>query len=380
MLSHVWTRGRIAALSAVGIGGLLTATMAGVAATGAATTGAATTRVPWSAVGPGWVLAEYATGAGKTAVTTMYVISPAGTRYRAVTWHESPNALGDLFAWSGDKTRALFDTGATGPVTQLNLVTGKVRRFAMAGDAVALGYTLPDGQNILGTRSPTFPVATLGRYSLTGKLLKTLATSDDAMIDGVYSADGARLAVSGTTGLELVSNAGKLVRDLPVPGVAGRFGCTAARWWNPGTILAQCFTGESLISRLWLVPANGARPAPLTPQRPQGGQDIGDLGAWRLSSGLYVQSSLGACSLFALNKQHADGSVTAVKVPGTPNVSSEVITAAGPRLLIEALTGCAEPSSVLWFNPATRARTWLFRNASGLTGLVAYNSTENAAG
>ena len=41
--------------------------------------------VPWSHVGPGWVLAQYTTAApegGKTGAVTLYLISPGGARYQ----------------------------------------------------------------------------------------------------------------------------------------------------------------------------------------------------------------------------------------------------------------------------------------------------------
>jgi len=69
-----------------------------------------------------------------------------------------------------------------------------------------------------------------------------------------------------------------------------------------------------------------------------------------------------------------------VKVPGTLNVSTRIVTARGPRLLIDALTGCGGSQSLLWFNPGTGAEQWLFRTPSGafgVEGVVAYNSPAN---
>jgi hypothetical protein len=57
------------------------------------------------------------------------------------------------------------------------------------------------------------------------------------------------------------------------------------------------------------------------------------------------------------------------------------VTALGPRLLVEAITGCGGSQSLLWFNPGTRAEQWLFKtpgNAIGVQAVVAYNSRENA--
>lgn len=335
--------------------------------------------MPWARVGPGWELAQYTSGTrARPAVTTLYLVSPGGSRYSLYTWPASANAAPGLLAWSGDKTRALLDEGAGGQVAQLNLVTGKLSRFRLAGQASALGYTRPDGLNVLGVRV-SGSVATLTRYSLTGQLVKVLATGRNS-VDGVYSSGGTTLAVSGPGGLRLVSNAGRVIRQLPVPGTSPVLGCTPVRWWNTGTILADCDAKSSSIARLWLVPASGARPAALTPQRNGSGPDLGDIGAWTLTSGLYLQS-VGACGTLELNRQAANGSVAAVTVPGTPNTHNLIVTALGPRLLVDAGSGCGAGNSLLWYNPGSRAEQWLLKAPADATGVLAvdpYYSPQDA--
>ena len=385
MFGKTGGRGRLAALIGVCAAGVIAAAgaSAGTAAAQPRTVAQAGTgaqaRVPWASVGTGWVLAEYTNGTpAKHAATTLYLVSPHGTRYSLYAWRASANIAPQLLAWSGDKTRALVSTGTDGYLAQLDLRTGKLTRFRLAGRPAALGYTMPDGLNILGVGF-TAKGATLARYSLTGKLVKVLI-SDPAADNGVYSSDGRTLAVSGAKGLRLVSNAGGIIRQLPVPGTDPNLGCTPVRWWNAGTILAECEARGTYIGRLWLVPAGGGKPAALTPQRKPSGPDYGDLDAWRLTSGLYLQSA-GACGTLEFNKQAPNGSVTPVKVPGTLNVSTRIVTALGPRLLIEAITGCGGSQSLLWFNPGTKAEQWLFKtpgNAIGVQAAVAYNSRENA--
>jgi len=381
MFTNVWRRGRFAAL----IGACVAVLATGAAATDAAAASAAAAqpqaRVPWKAVGPGWELAQYTNGAPTThAPTTLYLVSPAGTRYSLYTWRASAGFAPGLIAWSGDKTRALFNGNSQGQVAQLDLLTGTMTRFRLAGLAYAIGYTRPDGLNILGVRIAG-QVATLARYSLTGKLVKVLATSDGYSISGAYSADGTTLAVSGTTGLRLISNAGGVIRRLPVPGTDPNMGCWPSRWWNAGAVLSECFDKKYDIPRLWLVPASGAKPVALTPQRTSAGGDYGDIDGWRLASGLYLQS-LGACGTLEFNKQNANGSITPVKVPGTLNLSTRIVTAYGPWLLVDAITGCDAPSqSLLWFNPGTRAERWLLRapaSAFGVQAVVPYYSLADA--
>jgi hypothetical protein len=389
--------GRLAGVLAAGllaVGAVGLGASAGAAATTAATTAStargtagtagatalARAQVPWSKVGSGWELAEYSAGpAGKTAPVTVYLISPAGVRYSMQTWSGS-GMIPYLIAWSGDKTRALL--GLTGSrYEQLTLSTGKFTVGALAGQAQPVGYTLPDGQNILGVTEAMSGggAATVARYSLAGQLLKVLTSGVDENT-GVYAPNGAALAVAGAKGLELVSNGGGVIRSLPVPGTDPSLGCDPARWWNPTTVLAECLAKGKFTPRLWLLPTNGKQPVPLTPQRGSAGPDLGDIGAWQLSSGLYVQGLTG-CGTMEIFRQAANGSIKAVNVPGASGNNNQIVTSVGARLLVHAQTGCPGSSSLLWFNPATHAEQWLLHaptSDAGVVGVVAFNSTENA--
>lgn len=387
MFANVWRRGRRAALAGVCSAGVVaSACAAAVASSGPATAQPqahvrAQVRVPWARVGPGWELVAYTNGtAAKHAATTLYLVSPGGAKYAVYNWRASASFAPALIAWSGDKKRALLHD-SSGHYEQLNLLTGKLTTVAMAGSADAIGYTRPNGLNILAI-TYSGPNATLARYSLTGVRQKVLATSGN--YDPVSALDtpgGTALAVAGSTGVRLVSNAGGLIRTLKVPGTDQNMGCVPERWWNSSTVLAGCFAPARFEAmRLWLVPLNGARPAALTPQRTAASNDYGDIDAWRLNSGLYLQS-LGACGTLVLNKQNANGSIGKVNVPGTTNDNTRVLSALGNRLLIDALTECPGSESLLWFNPGTRAERWLFKapgNALGVLGVVPFYSLENA--
>ena len=189
----------------------------------------------------------------------------------------------------------------------------------------------------------------------------------------LYSADGTEIAVGAANGVQLVSNAGGVLKKLPVRGADTRFGCFPVRWWTKSTLLAECTPKTGFEPQLWLVPASGARPVALTPVR-KTGFDLGDIGAWRLSSGLYLQS-LGACGTLEINKQAKNGSVARVTVPGAAD-SPVVITANASRLLVWQ-RGCeGSGGQLVWFNPATKAEKWLTK--TGSRQVVAFNSTENA--
>jgi TolB protein len=379
MFTNVWKRGRVAALSAVCVAGLL-----GAGAAGAASAGASAARpqagVPWSKVGPGWTLVEYTNGSmTKHAATMLYVVSPGGVRYLVHTWPKTAAFPPNLISWSGDKTRLLFVSGDPGRLEQLNLRTGKVSPLTIQGSVQPIGYTRPQGLNILGGAG-TGAAVKLTRYDLNGKPLKVLATGGNFVVTAIYSADGTTLAVSFGKGMELVRNTGGVIRQLPVHGTNQ---CSPVRWWDSKTILAVCSDNNpNDISRLWLVPASGAAPTALTPRRTGSSLDNGDLDAWQLKSGLYLQSAV-ACSTVVINRQNANHTLTRINVPGTTNSNNRVLTANGQNLLVDALTECPGTSSLLWFNPGTRAEKWLFRTPAGALGVLAaipFYSTENAGG
>jgi hypothetical protein len=329
--------------------------------------------VPWSKVGPGWALAQYSASQGgegvtpKTGPQTIYLVSPQGVRYRVYTftahsgWKNS-----DLIGWSGDTRRALITRpGPEGSETvdQLQLRTGSISGFRLPARVKAVGYTRPDGLNILAEKwkSSTSTTVTVQRYSLKGRLQKNLATVKGlGLLTGVsgippapYNSKGTELAAGTLNGLELISNGGGVIRKLPVPRVAG--GCTAVRWWSSATVLASCSVANDPGPRMWLVPASGARPTALTPIRTGGNDfDLGDFNAWQLSSGLYVDG-FGACGSLVIGRQPAHGNEVRVNVPGSG--SSLIVNATRSTLMVERINGCNPGISLVWFNPATRKMT-----------------------
>jgi hypothetical protein len=62
----------------------------------------------------------------------------------------------------------------------------------------------------------------------------------------------------------------------------------------------------------------------------------------------------GSCVTPDIAKQSANGSVIPVNVAGTPNTENVIMTADGPRPLIDPLKACAVAGSgLLWYNPGT---------------------------
>jgi TolB protein len=325
--------------------------------------------VPWSHVGAGWVLTQYTTAApegGKSGPATLYLISPGGAKYKLASWPDFKTAP-QLVAWSPDGKRALFQVfSGKGGVEQLTLATGRLTTFALPGGASPVEYTTPGGLNIVADR-PSGSGTSLARYSLSGQLTRQLGYSSDGA--ALYQPSGAGFVTGATAGLKLVSNGGTLVRKLPVPGTSANT-CGPARWWNNTTVLASCAPSGSAVNQLWLVPVSGGRPTALTPRRSASGKtgDLGDLDAWTLSSGLYLQSA-GPCGVLQIFKQARNGSISLVKVPHTQG-DNRVLTASGSRLLVQAPTSCVGSNSLLWFNPGTHAEQWLIRAPSSAIGVI----------
>jgi hypothetical protein len=336
--------------------------------------------VPWSHVGPGWVLAQYTTAApegGKTGPVTLYLISPGGARYQLARWPDFRSAP-ELLAWSPDGKRALFQTfSGQGGVGQLTLATGRMTTFVMPGAATPIGYTTPKGLNIVAAR-PSGSGTMLARYSLSGRLVQSLGYSAGG--GALYAPSGTEFVTGASRGLKLVGNrTGTPIRTLPVPRTSANT-CGPVRWWNNGTILASCSPPGSAVPQLWLVPVSGAHPKALTPPRnPRTTGDLGDLDAWPLSSGLYLQAA-GPCGVLHIYRQARGGSIKLVTVPHT-NGDNRVLTARGPRLLIQAPTDCTGSVSLLWYDPGKRSEQWLIRaprNALGVASAVPFYSRQNS--
>lgn len=316
-------------------------------------------QVPWTQVGPGWILAEWQATLTSAAQTSLFLVDPAGGRYLIETFPANPSAATPyrLVAWSGDGQRALLSAYGSPTVAVLDLRTLATTTFGIGG-AAPEGFTAPDGLGIIadgGNGSGQF----LERFSLTGQPELSYPASFPAGGgsyggSALYSPDGTELALGTSTGIELVSNDGHALRFLPVSPSASY--CSAMRWWNTGVLLAMCTPPGSGTEQLWLVPVTGAAPTALTASPPANG-DLGDLDAWRLPAGTYVQDS-GACGYVYLAKLAPDGLTAPVTVPSVPSgYSTIVLGAQGNRLAIDAQPACHEGASLLWYTPATNSVT-----------------------
>ncbi len=323
--------------------------------------------IPWSQVGPGWLLSEWLPVAPSPSSApakrlTLYLVDPLGGRYVVTT----VSALGgDLVAWSGDGQRALFVTQTTTSlvVTVLQLPNGRSGTFKIDGSGSrSIGFTEPDGLAIITSgQGPGGGAVRVQRLGLNGALEHAYPASfpraGRITLNGepLYSPDGTELVLGTTHGFEVVVNSGQPLRYLPMGPGAGA--CQPARWWAAGVFLASCTPPDS-IPRLWLVPTNGEPPRPLTATPKPGSGDYGDVDAWSLPGGDYLQD-LGACGYIYLARLGRGGRTTPVKVPGTEaDKSVRVLGANGDQLaLISAFSCYPGSASLMWFDPATNAVT-----------------------
>jgi hypothetical protein len=108
--------------------------------------------VPWSQVGPGWMLATWSPAvsappgvspppgspAPDTVPVTLYLVDPAGGRYAITTF--PPKAGPNGVEWSGDGSHALWASAGPGKstvVTELDLHNGTRTTFTVDSSSLA---------------------------------------------------------------------------------------------------------------------------------------------------------------------------------------------------------------------------------------------------
>jgi hypothetical protein len=345
--------------------------------------------VPWSNVGPGWMLALWSEAmphspgekpapgepTRDTAPATLYLVDPTGNRY-AISSFPPPTNLG-LADWSGDGSHALLAPNYVTPSTaiSINLRTGAQTTIPVNGYP---RYSRPDGKAILVTTySNGDEPGTLKRIDTEGNTELSYPTEQlggAGQFSGRYlqSPDGTQL-VLGTANhgndvvprsdnsLVVMDNEGKILRTLPAPMADAK--CAPMRWWSPTVILAHCSANGSSANQLWQVPLDGGAPTALTAvndgemDKPGFEDDLDNGIAWQLPTGTFLQSA-GACGDVFLSRLTADGHTERVNVPGvSPTVG--VVGATGDKLVLQGTVSCGGGTSLLTYDPAANTSTVL---------------------
>ncbi|OBK52830.1 hypothetical protein [Mycobacterium sp. 1081908.1] len=348
--------------------------------------------IPWRQVGPGWLLATWTPAVSHmpgvplapgeperaTSSTKLYLVDPVGGRYLITTFGPPGDKAGpELVDWSADGSQALFYTpGAHQPNTLVDLHTGAQTQLTVDGHARFSG---PDGKALLVTKQvDTSGRSSLVRVDLNGDRQLNYRTENmTGKFTGSYltTPDGTRLVLGTSAGMALIGNDGTAGPSLPV---SGQSGCDPVRWWDDQSdpvVVAVCDSSEHKGKSLWAVPINGGAPTALTkPNDGQSGPDYGDMDAWKLPSGTFVQAQ-GACGVVFLAKINADGSTTKVDVPNTEG-SVGVIGTNGGHLYLHAMTGCGGGKSLLDYDPAANTSTVLLGPPvidGGVTDVLLYH-------
>ena len=348
--------------------------------------------VPWSQVGPGWMLATWSPAVGHrpgeqpapaepsrdTATTTLYLVDPAGGRYPITTFPPPGNKAGpELIDWSGDGAHALFYAQYAEPPTAIMVDLHTGAQTTLPVDALPR-FTRPDGKALLLTSNPGGYAgpASLERVDLAGNHQLTYPTDKlGSKFSGGYlsTPDGTRLVLGTSTGLVLMGNDGTVGATLSIP---GQTDCSPLRWWDgklSTTVLATC-DGPGNTSRLWLVPVGGGTPTALTaPNNHQNGPDYGDGTAYQLPAGTFIQAA-GACGVIFLAKLNSDGTTSQVSVPNTQG-SVRVIGVNGADLQLQAKAACGAGQALLDYDPAANTSTVLLGpsvNGGGVIDAVPY--------
>jgi TolB protein len=339
--------------------------------------------IPWSQVGPGWMLAMWSPVPGmhpgqlppagsptwETATTTLYLVDPEGGRYPITTF--SPPGEGaspKLVDWSGDGTRALFVTNEKGrsAITEVDLRTGAKTPIAVEANDDNPRYTRPDGKAILLDRGHRSGPASLERVDLAGNHQLTYPVGEHS--EGYLSTpDGTQLVLGTVSGLALMGNDGVAGNALPLP---GQKDCRPVRWWDPSSKIVLTHCGSSAGSQLWLVPIDGGTPTALTAPNNGHGPDYGDFNAWQLPAGTFLQAT-GACGVVFVAKLNGDGTTSPVSVPGVKSGSVVVVGSTGTDLELQARAGCGGGQSLIDYNPTAGTSTVLLGPTVNGGGVIA---------
>jgi hypothetical protein len=177
---------------------------------------------------------------------------------------------------------------------------------------------------------------------------------------------------------------------LHAPGSGHPAACTPISWWTSSTVLASCDAsgGAGGSTALWLMPAGGGHPAPLTTASGEPSGDFVTGGAWRAGGQVYVTSTSsnqcsGAPSGPGGLSIDRNGSSSAIAVAGSTGNHNAIIASLGGKLLVVSQTNCPGSQSLLWLNPSTGTTQALLTATSAEAGVVAavpYGSGTDSAG
>jgi hypothetical protein len=322
--------------------------------------------VPWDKVGPGWRLVQPTNEDGSS--IALYLYDPAAGRY-LITDQLPKSAY--LQAWSPDGERAMFTTPASSSdftqLRQLDLHSGQLA----AGFSQYLGqfltYTQPQGLAVLVTGQVQGDSRLL-RYGTDGTMQlaypPTIGGQQLRGYDGAsYTADGSQLAVQAGNNVVLLTNAGDLVRQYPLP--ASYQSCRPMKWWSSDNLLEACEKRGS-VTALYLQPVDGGDPSVLVDQESPIGLGYGN--GWQLSNGDVLLARMSGCGSAGYDILHPDGTTVPLRLPAGVPEPGTIIAMSGDLATFQVVHGCGDPGtnvSLLDYNMVTGATSTLL-NSNGI--------------
>lgn len=255
--------------------------------------------IPWSQVGPGWVVAVWASN--RAAPTgTLYLVSPTATRYAIASIPTNFSAVdvspdGRRVLTQSLNSQSVSDTSQT--VTEWDLTSGTSHVVAKATRTVR--YSKPTAKAILVSDDPSGDPLQghLERRGLDGSLQISFPVGSAA---GIETPDGLFIVAHSNEGLTVFGNStGAVVHSLPAPNGYG--GCYPISWWSDGRVVVTCSSSGGVdLNNVWLYPVSGGPPAQLTQASSRAQR--GYVNAWQLSGGVLLEQAQ-ACAYGPLDIQ-----------------------------------------------------------------------------
>lgn len=302
--------------------------------------------------GPGWYLTQVDHGKRgpygiRARSQRLVLVAPDGDRRRILERSVHRSGGFRLLDWSPDGGTALLLAGTEEHqrAIRVDVVTGATHATALPAD-VSEAVLAPDGTGVVavGYEKERTGRAALFTVDWDGA---THPVAPDVSGPVLPSADGTTVVTAGASWRNRVIRVLSATDGTVEQRIATPDRCQPVRWWDADRVLVSCSASHGSPTLSLVSTATGTVRALTDRRHGRQEQDLGDLDARRIDSGLYVEVS-GPCGYVYLARKHHDGSVTQVDVPhAVGNVL--LLDGSGGQLVIEHAVSCdgAQPRSVI---------------------------------
>lgn len=328
--------------------------------------------VPWSEIGPDWLLADtvkYEGAKTERGRHELLLISPEGEKFAV---YPAPGARPakqwTLKDWSPDGRFVLLDIPQRRSAVVLDLLEGLATQVHLANFAsyVALDPTAPQDAT---------PAERIWVYRPDGWV-----RPDGTPIAALTGLSSALLVTpDGTAALEGFVRRGRVTSTRFADGKTtrydtGRYQCRPLKWWQPDTVLLGCYqkSRKRIRQQLQLLDLDAQRSRPLAPPS-EWSSVAGDHSGWidtdatGLEGKTYVSREAACGSKLAV--LNGRGGSDLVQVPGVAETTGiAVLGNSRGRLLLNFYDSCdaPPPGEIVRFDPATGDSATLVRLGQGV--------------